>query len=177
MRLCFNQNTQKHWELVSAVFTSLLITNISKWCIICLMFDLSVLLFWWRSPAEVFGPPLFCRVHPGVCVKSALPVFPPEPSWPAHDGVFVRPAHVSGAEQKGGIFLKKEGQHRDDVVQQDPEPPWAQTDRAGPDLGRPTLGHSAGVHTAEHGQVSLHGTLHVSSLRAFFLWVRRKALA
>lgn len=49
-----------------------------------------------------------------------------------------------------------------DVVKQDPEPPWTETDRPGPDMGRPAGWHPAGVHTAKHGQVTLHGTLHVS---------------
>lgn len=33
-------------------------------------------------------------------------------------------------------------------------------------MGRPAGGHPAGLHAAEHGQVALHGALHVSSVTA-----------
>lgn len=48
------------------------------------------------------------------------------------------------------------------VVKQGAEPPRTETDWLGPDMGRPAGWHPAGVHAAEHGQVALHGTLHVS---------------
>lgn len=51
------------------------------------------------------------------------------------------------------------------VVEPRPEPSRTETDRPGPDLGRPAGWNPAGVHAAEHGQVALHGTLHVSSRR------------
>lgn len=68
--------------------------------------------------------------------------------------------------RKGRALFARERRGEDeglyDVVKQDPEPPWTETDRPGPDMGRPAGWHPAGVHTAKHGQVTLHGTLHVS---------------
>ena len=65
-------------------------------------------------------------------------------------------------EREGIVRQGEERSGRYDVVQQDPEPPRTETDRPGPDMGRPAGWHPAGVHTAKHGQVTLHGTLHVS---------------
>ena len=70
----------------------------------------------------------------------------------------------SPGKEREGTGRERRGEDKGlyNVVKQDPEPPRTETDRPGPDMGRPAGWHPAGVHAAKHGQVTLHGTLHVS---------------